>query len=55
MAARIAALIFVNIKLNDPFCNLVMSYLSNLFVHRRLFLLLSFTLVFVEYVRSSEH
>ena len=55
MAARIAALIFVNIKLNDPFCNCVMSYLSNLFVHRRLFLLLSFTLVFVEYVCSFEH
>ena len=55
MAARNSVLIFVNIKLNEPFCNLVMSYLYNLFVHRRLFLLLYFTLVFVEYVRSFEH
>ena len=54
MAARMAAPIFVNIKLNDPFCNWVMSYLSNLFVHRRLFILLSSTLVFVEYLRSFE-
>ena len=44
MAARIAALMIVNIKLNDPFYNWVMSYFSTLIVLRRLFLLLSFTL-----------
>ena len=56
MAARIAAVIFVCIKLTDPFCNLLTSYFSTLFVLRKTVPFTFFLLQHLEkYLRSLEH